>query len=115
MDDEDKFAINEGSYDRIVRSFEIVRKRLGLNIMVHHDDGQMKRGQIFLFNHFARFETVIPPFLLHQATGAYCRSIADNALFKTSEGFDKLLRSVGAMPNSQPGLLAFLAAEILRA
>ncbi len=114
MDDEDKFAINEGSYDRIVRSFEIVRKRLGLNIMVHHDDGQMKRGQIFLFNHFARFETVIPPFLLHQATGAYCRSIADNALFKTSEGFDKLLRSVGAMPNSQPGLLAFLAAEILR-
>ncbi len=114
MTDEEKFAINEGSYDRIVRSFEIVRKRLGLNIMVHHDDGQMKRGQIFLFNHFARFETVIPAFLLHQATGAYCRTIADNALFKNSEGFGKFLRSVGAMPNNQTGLLAFLAAEILR-
>lgn len=114
MPDEDKFAINEVSYDRIVQSFEIVRKRLGLNIKAHHDDGIMQRGQIFLFNHFARFETVIPPFLIHQATGAYCRSIADAALFETSEGLDKFLRNVGAMPNNLPGLLAFLAAEILR-
>lgn len=114
MTDEDKFAINESTYDRIVQSFEVVHKRLGLNIKAHHNEGLMERGQIFLFNHFARFETVIPPFLLHQNTGAYCRSVADSALFETSEGFGNFLRSVGAMPNNQPGLLAFLAAEILR-
>jgi len=114
MNDENRFTIDEGSYDLAVRSFRIVRKRLGLNIMVHHDEGQMQNGQIFLFNHFARFETVIPHFLLHEATGAYCRSIADQALFNTSAGLDRFLRSVGAMPNNQPGLLAFLAAEILR-
>ncbi len=114
MTENEKFAINEGNYDLIVHSFEVVRKRLGLNIKVHHDDGLMERGQIFLFNHFARFETVIPHFLLHQATGAYCRSIADYALFESGEGLDKFLRSVGAMPNNLPGLLAFLCAEILR-
>lgn len=114
MTDDDRFAINEGSYDLIVRSFDVVRKHLGLNIKVHHDDGLMQRGQIFLFNHFARFETIIPHFILHQETGAYCRSIADHSLFSGGERFDKLLRSVGAMPNNQPGLLAFMAAEILR-
>jgi len=114
MTDDRSFTINESSYGRIVRSFDVVRRRLGLNIMVHHDHGQMQQGQIFLFNHFARFETVIPPFLIYQATGAFCRSVADHHLFKSGEGFDKFLRSVGAMPNNQPGLLAYLAAEILR-
>ena len=114
MTDEEKFAINEAGYDRIVRSFGIVRKSLSLNIKAHHEDGLIEQGQIFLFNHFARFETIIPPFLIHKVTGSYCRSIADSALFETSEGFDKLLRGAGAIPNNQPGLLAFLAAEILR-
>lgn len=114
MTDEDRFAINEGGYDLVVRSFETVRKRLGLNIRVHNDDGLMQQGQIFLFNHFARFETVIPHFIIHEATGVYCRSIADHSLFETSDGFDKFLRSVGAVPNNLPGLLPFMAGEILR-
>ncbi len=113
-DDERLFDINKHTYDWCVRSFQAVRKRLGLNIKVHNDDGLMDRGHIFLFNHFARFETIIPPFVIHRSTGVYCRSVADHALFKGNEKFAKFLRGVGAVPNDLPGLLPFLAAEILR-
>jgi len=112
--DKDAFAINDGYYDWSIRTYEAIRKHLGLNLKVHPDDELLKRGHIFLFNHFARFETVIPPYIIHRATGAYTRSVADHGLFKISEGLSKFMYGVGAMPNNQPGLLAFLAAEILR-
>jgi esterase/lipase/1-acyl-sn-glycerol-3-phosphate acyltransferase len=109
------FDINEGTYQWCVRSFQAIRKRLGLNVKVHHnDDGLMNKGHIFLFNHFARFETIIPPFVIHRATGAYCRSVADHGLFEGGENIANFLRGVGAVPNNLPGLLPFLAAEILR-
>ena len=114
-DEENHFDINESTYEWCVRSFQSIRKRLGLNIKVHHnDDGLMNKGQIFLFNHFARFETIIPPFVIHRATGAYCRTIADHILFDGGENVASFLRGVGAVPNTLPGLLPFLAAEILR-
>lgn len=113
-DDERLFDINRNTYDWCVRSFQAVRKRLGLNIKVHNDDGLMEQGHIFLFNHFARFETIIPPFVIHRTTGIYCRSVADHNLFEGNEKFAKFLRGVGAVPNNLPGLLPFLAAEILR-
>ena len=114
MTDEVPFAINEGTYQWCVRAFQALEKRLGLNIKVHHADGLLERGQIFLFNHFARFETIIPPYLVHRATGVHCRSVADHNLFDIGEGFSRFLRGVGAVPNNLPGLLPFLAAEILR-
>lgn len=114
-EEESKFDINESAYEWCVRSFQAIRKRLGLNVRVHHDGrGLMKKGHIFLFNHFARFETIIPPFVIYRATGAYCRSVADHELFNGSEGLANFLRGVGAVPNTLPGLLPFLAAEILR-
>ncbi len=113
-DDDRLFDINKNSYDWCVRSFQAVRKRLGLSIKIHNDDGLMERGHIFLFNHFARFETIIPPFVIHRSTGVYCRSVADHGLFEGNEKFAKFLRGVGAVPNNLPGLLPFLAAEILR-
>mgnify|MGYP002630135439 CR=1 FL=1 len=114
MTHEADYAINEKTCARFVGSFEAVRKYLGLNIKVHHDEHILQNGQIFLFNHFARFETFIPPLVLFQETGAYTRSIADHQLFKGNESLSKFLRDVGAVPNDLPGLLPFLAAEILR-
>ncbi len=114
MNNETEYTINENGYKLFVNSFEKIRNRLGLNLKVHHADNLLEDGQIFLFNHFARFETVIPPFIIHRATGAFSRSVADYSLFEASERFDKLLRGVGAVPNNLPGLLPFLAAEILR-
>ncbi|MEM7170058.1 MAG: alpha/beta fold hydrolase [Pseudomonadota bacterium] len=102
------------TYDWGVRAFTLLKNRLSLNIRFHHDEGQIERGQIFLFNHFARFETVIPQYLIHRQTGAYCRCVATHELFKGSESFAKFLLGVGAVPNNMPGLLPFLAAEILR-
>jgi acyl-CoA synthetase (AMP-forming)/AMP-acid ligase II/esterase/lipase len=107
-------AINEFLYQWCVRAFSLVRGQLGINIKMHDANGYIKDGQIFLFNHFTRFETIIPQYFIYQATGAYCRCVASHRFFQGSEQFAKLLWSCGAVPNNHPGLLAFLAAEILR-
>jgi len=109
-----EFEINQGLYQWCVRAFSLLRNRLGINIKVHDADGHIEAGQIFLFNHFARFETVIPQYFIYQATGAYCRCVASHDLFLGNERFARLLWSCGAVPNDHPGLLPFLAAEILR-
>jgi acyl-CoA synthetase (AMP-forming)/AMP-acid ligase II/esterase/lipase/1-acyl-sn-glycerol-3-phosphate acyltransferase len=109
-----EFQINETLYQWCVRAFSMLRRRLGIHIKVHGADEHMKAGQIFLFNHFTRFETIIPQYFIYQATGAYCRCVASHKFFQAGEQFAKLLWSCGAVPNNHPGLLAFLAAEILR-
>ena len=109
-----EFEINETRYEWCVRAFSLVRQRLGINIKVHDADDHFEAGQIFVFNHFARFETIIPQYLIHQATGAVCRCVAASELFKGNDALARFLWSVGAVPNDHPGLLAFLAAEILR-
>lgn len=106
--------INETTYEWCVRAFSILHDRLGINIKVHAADGKIEDGQIFLFNHFARFETVIPQYIIHKATGAFCRCVAAAELFEGNETLAKLLWDVGAVPTDHPGLLSFLAAEILR-
>jgi acyl-CoA synthetase (AMP-forming)/AMP-acid ligase II/esterase/lipase len=106
--------INEAVYQWCVRAFTLLRHRLGINIKVHDADGHFEAGQIFLFNHFARFETIIPQYLIYQATGAFCRCVAASELFEANDSFTKFLWGVGAVPNNHPGLLAFLAAETLR-
>lgn len=109
-----EFAINEPFYQWSVRAFTQVRKRVGMKIETHIEPGVIENGQIFLFNHFARFETLIPQYFIYKATGAYCRCVATRELFEGSERFSKVLWGVGAVPSNHPGLLAFLAAEILR-
>ena len=109
-----EMKISEPFYQWCVRGFTLLRRRVGMNIAVHAEDGLIESGQIFQFNHFARFETIIPQYFIYQATGAYCRCVAAHELFDSNERFAKLLWSVGAVPNNHPGLLAFLAAEILR-
>lgn len=114
MDERRAPEINETTYEWCVRAFSFLHDRLGINIKVHGADGKLEDGQIFLFNHFARFETVIPQYIIHKATGAFCRCVAAGELFEGNETLASLLWDVGAVPTDHPGLLSFLAAEILR-
>ena len=114
MDVRTGLEINERTYEWCVRAFSLVHKHLGINVKVHDADGKIEAGQIFLFNHFSNFETVIPQYIIHEATGAFCRCVATSTLFEGNGAFAKFLWGVGAVPTNHPGLLAFLAAEILR-
>jgi esterase/lipase/1-acyl-sn-glycerol-3-phosphate acyltransferase len=114
MSHEKTYAINEEACSRYLRWFEMISGRLGLNIKVHGDEQLLHDGQIFLFNHFARFETLVPPYILNKTTGQYCRAIAHHGLFNVNDKLTTFLTNAGAVPNNIPGLLPFMAAEILR-
>ncbi len=109
--------INTRVYDFCVKAFRTTKKLIKLNIKLHQDDSNqydsVQQGDIFLFNHFARFETFIPQYLIHEATGAYCRSVAAAEFFEGDERFSQFLFSIGAVPNDLPNLFPFLAREIL--
>lgn len=114
MDMERDFELNPSTYEWSVRLFSIVKRMLRVNIKLHHSDALITSGEIFLFNHFARFETFIPQYLIYQETGAFCRSVAGHEFFVEGDAFSNYLINLGAVPNNLPGLLPFLAAEILR-
>ena len=109
--------INPRVYNFCVRAFRSTRKLLKLNIKLHEDiasgEESVQQGDIFLFNHFARFETFIPQYLIHEACGAYCRSVAAAEFFSGDERFSQFLYSIGVVPNDMPHLFPFLAREIL--
>ena len=107
-------TINQPTYRWCVRAFSFLYARLGVTITLHDPGDLAQDGQIFLFNHFARFETVVPPYLLYQETATFCRSVAASEFFKGNEAAANFLRSIGAVPNDLKGLLPFLAAEVLR-
>ncbi len=108
------YVINQASYEWTARFMSILEKRLGVNIKLHHSNHSLETGQIFLFNHFARFETFIPQYLIYKETGVACRSIAAADLFEGSDAFANYLIGVGGIPNTHPRILPFLAEEILR-
>lgn len=114
MGENDPLQINSTTYQWCVRAFTFLKNRLGINILVHDGGDTLDQGQIFVFNHFARFETIIPQYILYQGTGAYCRCVAASEIFQASDRFARFLKSIGAVPNDLSGLLAFLAAETLR-
>ena len=114
MDVPDTLEINSSTYEWSVRAFRLLRKLLQVNINLHHSEGQIGRGHIFLFNHFSRFETFIPQYLIYRETGAFCRSVAASDFFAEDSTFSAYLRQVGVVPNSHPQLLPLLASEILR-
>ncbi len=114
MDFEQEVAISASAYGWSVRLINILKKMLGVNIKLHHDEGQVAEGEIFLFNHFARFETFIPQYLIYNESGAYCRSVASAEFFGGDDAFANYLLSVGAVPNNHPHLIPYLAAEALR-
>lgn len=108
------YACSKETYDWCAKNFDRVQDNFGLKVHVHLDDNTLEDGQIFLFNHFARFETGIPPYIFYKQGGYYTRTIAHAELFDASEKLSKFMRGGGAVPNNLPGLLPFLASEILR-
>ncbi len=108
------FAISGTAYEWTERTLGLLQKVLKVNVKLHQAPGQLAEGSIFLFNHFARFETFIPPYLIYQATGAHCRSVAAPELFTEGDALSEFLLSLGAVPADYPNLLPFLVAEVLR-
>jgi esterase/lipase len=105
------------TYDWCVKAFRTTRKLLKLNIKLHDDLSQpcrktIEQGDIFLFNHFARFETFIPQYLIFEETGDYCHSIASSEFFDDKR-FASFLRSIGVIPNTLPSLFPLMAREVL--
>jgi len=114
MDYKPETEINSSAYSWSVRLFSILEKMLSINIRMHHDEGQLAEGEIFLFNHFARFETFIPQSLIYKETEAYCRSVASSEFFTGDDVFSNYLLGVGAVPHDYPRLIPYLVGEILR-
>lgn len=113
-DIEKSFAINKSACAWTMRAMTALQARVRVNIRLHDPEQRLENGQIFLFNHFARFETFIPQYLIHQRTGAYCRSVASREFFSEGNVFSNYLLGLGAVPNNYPNLLPFLGAEIFR-
>ncbi|MDJ0957527.1 MAG: alpha/beta fold hydrolase [Arenicellales bacterium] len=108
------FEVRRSTYEKSVHVFKILEKILKVNIKLHQSEDQINEGEIFLFNHFARFETFIPQYLIYTKTGALSRSVAANEFFLKDDAFSNYLLNAGAVPRNLPDLLPFLAAEILK-
>ncbi len=109
----DWYDIDTTIYNRSVHIFRSVKNMLSVNMKLHADS-QLEQGDIFLFNHFSRFETFIPQFLIYEQTGAYCCAIASGEFFKEDSLLSKYLQNVGVFPHDHPRLFPILAAQIFR-
>jgi len=114
MYDAPDLDLNQQVYEWCVRIFDQVQNLMSIRMKMHHEEGQIGNGDIFLFNHFSRIETFIPQYLIYHETGALCRSITAASFFKINDSFAQLLCDVGAVPNDHPRLLPLLAENILR-
>jgi len=110
---EDWPDIDTATYNRSVKLLSTVKNMLNVDIALHADT-QMLQGDIFLFNHFSRFETFIPQFLIFEKTGAYSCAIASGEFFTKDTVLSKYLRRVGVYPHDHPRLFAMLAGQLLR-
>ena len=109
----DWFDINTTLYNRSVKVIGTVKKMLSVKLKLHADT-QVQQGDIFLFNHFSRFETFIPQFLIFEQTGAYSCAIAAGEFFEEDTVLAKYLKKVGVFPHDHQRLLPLLAAQALR-
>lgn len=110
----EQFAINPKTCEWTLRAMTALRANLDINIKMHGSQEHLAQGDIFMFNHFARFETFIPQYLIALETGVYSRSIAAAEFFAQDNTFSRYLRALGGVPNNYERLLPFLAEEILR-
>jgi esterase/lipase len=108
------YDIDLATYDRSARVFRQVKRLLKVNFGLHGNPDLIRHGHIFLFNHFARFETFIPQYLFYEAERVYCVSVASAEFFEEDNLLSGLLRDVGVIPNNYRRLLPWLAEQILR-
>jgi esterase/lipase len=100
-------------YNRSIKLFNAVKNILSVNIELYADP-QTLQGDIFLFDHFSRFETFIPQFLIYEKTGAYSCSIASGEFFDEDTLLSRYLKQVGVFPHDHDRLFALLTGQILR-
>lgn len=100
-------------YNRSIKLFNAVKNMLSVRLDLHADP-QCLEGDIFLFNHFSRFETFIPQFLIYEQTGAYSCAIASAEFFKEDNVLSRYLKLVGVFPHNHDRLFPLLAGQILR-
>jgi esterase/lipase len=101
-------------YNRSVKLFNAVKNMLSVKLDLHTDSQVVLEGDIFLFNHFSRFETFIPQFLIYEKTGAYSCAIASGEFFKEDNVLSRYLKHVGVFPHDHDRLFPLLAEQILR-
>lgn len=105
--------IDTGLYQRSVKLLRAVKNLLSVKVELFADN-QVLQGDIFLFNHFSRFETFIPQYLIFEKTGAYSCAIASGEFFQEDNILSNYLKQVGVFPHDHPRLFAMLAGQILR-
>ena len=105
--------INTSLYNRSVKLFSAVKNMLSVKITLHAEQRALQ-GDIFLFNHFSRFETFIPQFLIYEKTGAYSCAVASGEFFEKDNLLSRYLKKVGVFPHDHERLFSLLAAQILR-
>ncbi|MGZ5076050.1 MAG: alpha/beta fold hydrolase [Methylobacter sp.] len=101
-------------YNRSVKLFNAVKNMLSVRLDLHADPQVVLEGDIFLFNHFSRFETFIPQFLIYEKTGAYSCAIASGEFFNEDNVLSGYLKHVGVFPHDHERLFPLLAGQILR-
>ncbi len=109
-----EYEIVPSTYEWSVRVFRTLKKLLSVNVKLHSEKSAIERGEIFLFNHFARFETFIPQYLIYEETGSYCFSVAHSEFFAGDDVLSNYLSSVGAVPHDHEDLLPILSRQILK-
>ncbi|HUL11624.1 MAG TPA: alpha/beta fold hydrolase [Methylococcaceae bacterium] len=107
------YDIDPEIYEWSVAFFRTIRKLLKVNIKLHATD-QVQQGDIFLFNHFSRFETFIPQYLIYEESGAYSCAIASGEFFEEDTALSRYLARVGVIPHDHPRVFPIVAEQILR-
>lgn len=104
------YEINEQAYRLTYTALKLLLKISPLKVNIYHLEEKAKSGTIFLFNHYTRFETFIPQYILYGDAKAHCRAVADKELFSESLMGD-YLRSVGALPDHLENLMDYMVDE----
>jgi len=111
---EQTYNIDPKTYHWTFHSIQFILKFLKLSIHTRGENKLWQDGDIFLFNHFARFEAIIPQYLIYQKTRRYSRSIATSELFTEDNIFSRLLIGLGGISNDADSLLYQVAKDILK-
>ncbi|MDT8317946.1 MAG: alpha/beta fold hydrolase [bacterium] len=104
------YAINEQRYRLTSSAIKLMVKISPLKLNIHNLGDKGKTGSIFLFNHFTRFETFIPQYILYDKEQAFCRAVADAPLFNDRTLGD-FLKSVGAIPSDLNNIMDYMVDE----
>ena len=111
--DSEQYTINPDTYHWTYHAMKALFKVFSLTIRTHGKNTSWLDGDIFLFNHFARFEAFIPQYLIYEKTGLYSRSIASKELF-ADNFFSRYLIDLGGIPNDANALMYRVSKDILK-